>query len=285
MVKSLKALLLALVVGGPVAAGPVQAQVFDVVFEDNYDQVPGGPQSANEAARFLTQATYGPTLEEIQRARVMSYDAWLNEQFAFTPTLHLPLLDARIAVSGPDNVYNGERMQEWFRVAVNANDQLRQRVAYALSQTIVVSDRPATLAGIASAVSSYYDVLVRNSFGNYRTLMEEVAKHPTMGLFLSALKNRKSNQDGTLRPDENFARENMQLFSIGLVMLNPDGTIVDGDANTPGVQPVPTYTQETIKGFAKVYTGWNFASCKPTSSTANTDTPGNIVEYFSWFEW
>jgi uncharacterized protein (DUF1800 family) len=265
---------------------PLHAQGFDLLLENSFDETPGGPRDANEAARFLTQATYGPTLAEIHRVRGMAYDAWLNEQFAATPTLHLPLLDARIAVEGAAFVYNPQRVEEWFRVAVTSNDELRQRVAFALSQIIVISDRNGMLAGIASSVSSYYDVLVRNSFGNYRTLLEETAKHPAMGFFLSSLKNRKSNQAGTIRPDENFAREVMQLFSIGLVMLNPDGTPVDADGNAAnGVQVVPTYTQDTIRGFAKVYTGWNFSTCTPTLSTANIDTPGNIVEYERWYEW
>lgn len=259
----------------------------NTLFAAGFDGPAEGPYSDRDAARFLTQATYGPTLAEINRLRAIGYHAWLDEQFTAAQTLHLPLVDQRIAQQGVDNVWQGERHEEWVRVAMLAGDQLRQRVAFALSQVLVVSDQNGALEGNPTTLANYYDILVRNAFGNYRTLLQEVTLHPAMGMYLSAFKNRKSNQLGTIRPDENYAREIMQLFSVGLVMLNPDGTPVDGDPGTPGVQPVPTYDQNTIRGLAAVFTGWNLSTCRPSlpSWNTNTDTPTTINEYANWWEW
>jgi uncharacterized protein (DUF1800 family) len=132
-------------------------------------------------------------------------------------------------------------------------DQLRQRVAWALSQIMVVSGTGA-LFQLPWATADYYDMLVRNAFGNYRKLLEDVTLHPAMGLYLSALGNQKAVVGTNLRPDENYAREMMQLFSIGLVQLNMDGT----RALDARGQPVPTYDQATIAGFARVFTGWKW---------------------------
>jgi uncharacterized protein (DUF1800 family) len=266
----------------------VQAQSGgNTLFSAGFDGPPEGPYSDREAARFLTQATYGPTLAEITRLRSIGYNAWLTEQFAATQTLHLPLIDQRIAQQGVDNVWQGERHEEWVRVAMLSNDQLRQRVAFALSQILVISDQNGALEGNPNTLANYYDILVRNAFGNYRTLLQEVTLHPAMGMYLSAFKNRKSNQIGTIRPDENYAREIKQLFSVGLVMLNPDGTPIDGDPVAAGVQTVPAYDQDTIRGFAAVFSGWNLSTCRPSlpSWNTNTDTPTTINEYSNWWEW
>jgi uncharacterized protein (DUF1800 family) len=127
-------------------------------------------------------------------------------------------------------------------------------VAFALSEIMVVSQLGA-LQARPFAVADYYDVLARNAFGNYRDLIEEVTLHPAMGVYLSMLGNRAPNPALNIRPDENYARELMQLFSIGLVELNIDGTErLDGNN-----QPIPTYDQEIIEGFAHVFTGWTWA--------------------------
>jgi uncharacterized protein (DUF1800 family) len=263
------------------AAAPAAAQSGGF-FSDGFEPLPPG-----EAARFLTQATFGPTLGEITRVQDIGPATWLNEQFALPPTLQLPLIERRYAEQGVDRVWGYERHAEWLRTVATAPDQLRQRVAFALSQILVVSEQSGDLQGLPNAVASYQDVLLRNAFGNYRTLLEEVTLHPAMGQYLSMLRNRKTNQTGTIQPDENFAREIMQLFSIGLVQLNPDGTPVDGDPAVPGVQPVPTYDQDTIAGFAAVFTGWNLSTCRPTlvDWDINQDTQGSVVEYAHWWEW
>ncbi|MCH7854657.1 MAG: DUF1800 family protein, partial [Proteobacteria bacterium] len=133
-------------------------------------------------------------------------------------------------------------------------DQLRQRVAFALSEIMVVSQIGA-LGGLPFSLADYHDLLARNAFGNYRQLMEAVTLHPAMGVYLSMLGNEKPDAALNIRPDENYARELMQLFSIGLVELNLDGTVVRDAQNLP----IPTYNQQIIEGFAHVYTGWNFA--------------------------
>jgi uncharacterized protein (DUF1800 family) len=286
--RSIRALSLTLLL----LAGDAAAQSSDVIFQAGFDEALEGPFNAGEASRFLSQATFGPTLAEISRLQGMGYNAWLSEQFTRTASLHLPLVDQRIQNDGIDNVWQGERHEEWFRIGMTGNDQLRQRVAFALSQILVTSDQSGALEGNPNTLANYYDVLVSNAFGNYRTLLEQVTLHPAMGRYLSMYKNRKSNRDGTIRPDENYAREIMQLFSIGLVMLNPDGTVRDGNATTAGVQPIPTYDLATIKGLAAVFTGWNDSTCRPSLATDRLFTSGpgandtnNDGEYDRWWEW
>lgn len=152
--------------------------------------------------------------------------------------------------------YRFPRHHVWWEAATKANDQLRQRIALALSEILVVSDSDGLgLSQYHLAVTSYYDVLVKHAFGNYRDLLEDVALHPAMGDFLSMSRYQKENAEGTIRPDENFARENLQLFTIGVHELNLDGTKKrDGNNNF-----IPTYDQKTIEEFAKVFTGWSYA--------------------------
>lgn len=138
----------------------------------------------------------------------------------------------------------------WWNNTMKADDQLRQKMAYALSQIFVISEK-SQLELAAMGLGDYYDVLYRNAFGNFRDLLEEVTYHPTMGFYLTYLNNNKANPDLNIRPDENYAREVMQLFTIGLYELNPDGTIIF-DAND---EPVATYDNDDIAEFAKVFTG------------------------------
>lgn len=223
------------------------------------------PMSEAAAARMLAQATFGPTLADIANLRELGYARWLDEQFAAPASYQLPYLDAVPFGQG----YEGQRlrMEAWllhavggpdpFRPAFVHRDQLRQRVAFALSEIFVVSDQHDFLFPQPYAMASYYDMLVRNSFGNFRQLLEEVTLHPAMGLYLSMLGNRKPDAGLNIRPDENFAREVLQLFSVGLVRLNRDGTpMLDELGRT-----IPTYGQFTVKGFAHVFTGWSFAGC------------------------
>ena len=178
---------------------------------------------ADEAARFLTQATFGPTESDIARVQSIGYSAWIDEQFALAPTAHLPYVQANY-VAGP-NTSNFNFMQDSFwQQAIPAPDQLRQRVKFALSQIAVVSGADNTIAAYSDGLANYADLLGQHAFGNYRDLMQAVATNPMMGIYLSHLGNKKAA--GTAVPDENFARELMQLFTIGLVRLNADGTPV-----------------------------------------------------------
>ena len=237
---------------------------------DKASRFPGsystGPRSDAEAARFLAQATFGPTLADIAHLRQVGYEAWLDEQFKTPRSYELPYLDALSAEEAYE-LGQRARMEAWFLHALGGpdpfvpaivhRDQLRQRLAFALSEIFVVSDQPDALGGQFYGMASYYDVLVRNSFGNYRQLLEEVTLHPVMGTYLSMRGNQKPDPARNIRPDENFAREVLQLFSVGLVRLNPNGSpMLDGQGHT-----IPTYDQFTVQGFAHVFTGWTFDSC------------------------
>ncbi|MGI9235012.1 MAG: DUF1800 domain-containing protein [Woeseiaceae bacterium] len=214
---------------------------------------PPPPVTIAEAYQFLNQASFGATGAEAARVISMRQEAWIDEQMQRPASLQLPHLQA-LPPPQFDFQLHADRVDIWFRNSLNGEDQLRQRVAFALSEVMVVSQLGA-LGNLPFAVADYYDVLARNAFGNYRDLLEEVTLHPAMGVYLSMLGNEKPDPVLNIRPDENYAREVMQLFSIGLVELNIDGT---QKLDTEG-QPIPTYDQEIIEGFAHVYTGWTFA--------------------------
>ncbi len=206
-----------------------------------------------EAYQFLNQASFGATLAEAEAVISMGQEAWIDDQMQKPASLQLPHLQALPAPQFPFELH-ADRVDVWFRNSLYGEDQLRQRVAFALSEILVVSQLGA-LSNLPFAVADYYDLLASNAFGNYRDLLEEVTLHPAMGVYLSMLGNEKPDPLLNIRPDENYAREVMQLFSIGLVELNIDGTEKLDDLG----QPIPTYSQEIIEGFAHVYTGWTFA--------------------------
>ena len=194
----------------------------------------------------------------------IGYDAWLDEQMVIAPTLQLPSLVNRMNANGfqtndiqePGTAFfvNFLRLDAWFDATVNQADQLRQRVAFALSQIFVVSTRSDQAAGTVQGVANFNDILVRHAFGNYRTLLEEVTLNPVMGDYLSMRRNEKADLELNIQPDENYAREVMQLFSIGLDLLRLNGE-VELDSNN---QAIPSYTQTDINNFARVFTGWNY---------------------------
>ncbi len=226
---------------------------------------PSAGPTADEAARFLKQATFGPTDAEIAKVQSIGYPAWIEEQFAMPATAHLPYVQANFT-AGP-NVANFNFMQDSFwQQAIPAQDQLRQRVKFALSQIAVVSAADNAIAAYSDGLAHYADLLGQHAFGNYRQLIEAVATNPMMGLYLSHLGNKKA--EGTAVPDENFARELMQLFAIGLIQLNPDGTTALGNN-----QQVETYTNEDIGGLARVFTGWGWAA----TGTTNAEFRGAVV--------
>jgi uncharacterized protein (DUF1800 family) len=215
--------------------------------------------TAAEAARFLTQATFGPNQANIDYLVQNGYGPWLDAQFAVPISTYRLFLDQRRtqlqAMNPPQDWSPGTFLEGFWGAALIGNDHLRQRVAFALSQILVMSYANTTVDDYPRGIASYYDVLLNNAFGNYRTLLEQVSLHPMMGIYLSAMRNQKEDPARGRVPDENYAREIMQLFSIGLYQLNNDGTI-KRDANG---KPIETYTHADIQGLAKVFTGWSWA--------------------------
>ena len=222
---------------------------------------PPPPITTAEAYRFLNQASFGATEAEAQRVINMGIEAWIDDQLMLSPSLQLPYLRS-LPVPQNRAELNQDRIDIWFRNVMNEGDQLRQRVAFALSEIMVVSQLGA-LNNAPYALGDYYDQLSLHAFGNYRDLMEVVTLHPAMGVYLSMLGNEKPNPALNIRPDENYARELMQLFTIGLTELNPDGSPRLDAQN----HQIPTYDQAIIEGFAHVNTGWNYAGA-PTFEVA-----------------
>jgi uncharacterized protein (DUF1800 family) len=221
--------------------------------------LPGGPVSQADAARFLVQATFGPTTDEIARVVSLGYAGWIDDQFTRNATRHLPYVQLRrqqllASSNNTDDGWQRPRQEAWWEAALTGPDQLRQRMAFALSQIFVISEIGA-LDGSHEGVTNYYDLLADHAFGNYRDLLEAVTLNPCMGIYLSMLRNRKPDALTGSEPDENYARESMQLLSIGLNRLHPDGSLqLDAD----GMQ-LPTYSQNDIVGLARVFTGWGYA--------------------------
>jgi len=214
-----------------------------------------------QASRLLSQATFGPTAEEIEQVVAMGAERWLEYQKNLPMTLHRPRVQQRLDNGeGEGDEDSGRLLQElrvelWWDRALFAQDQLRQRVAFALSEILVVSDETDATWSRAVGMAEYYDILVRHALGNYRDLLADVSRSPMMGLYLSHLQNQRAWPEENVRPDENYAREILQLFSIGLWHLNIDGSRrLDASGN-----PIPTYDQDVIENFARVFTGWNYA--------------------------
>ena len=224
--------------------------------------------SNNDATRFLTQATFGPTDAGIGAVIASGYDGWITAQentaAAGNHHAYIDLRTQQIVAANPKaTVQQAQFFETWWREAVTGPDELRERIAFALSQIFVISMQDATVGKDIRGVADYYDMLTANAFGNYRALLESVTLHPQMGIYLTSLANQKENAATGLLPDENYAREVMQLFSIGLYQLNPDGTVIkDATGN-----PVPTYSHDDIAGLAKVFTGMSWYSPSPSTTT------------------
>ncbi len=210
------------------------------------------------AARFLMQTTFGPTEAEIDQAAQMGIDAWLENQFSQPRTETLKymwdVIHPIYFVEDVPLLSIAPFRWAWWQAVMRNPDQLRQRVAMGLSEIMVISTRTDLLEDISVAVASYYDMLLKHAFGNFGDLLFDMATHPAMGYYLSHAGNRKANPALNRFPDENFAREIMQLFSIGLFELNQDGTRKkDAQGND-----IPTYNNDDIKEFAKVFTGLTY---------------------------
>jgi uncharacterized protein (DUF1800 family) len=206
-----------------------------------------------DAARFMRQATFGATRTSIDALVSQGYTAWLNAQFAKPIVSHVTTVKA-----DPNLLPNpwAVTMPSLWKQYFEGDDQLRQRVGYALSQIFVVSMNNNTVGDAPCGAAGYVDILNRNAFGNAKTLLRDITLNPIMGEYLSMKNSAKSDPLLQTQPDENYAREVMQLFSIGTVMLNTDGSKQLG---TDGL-PIPTYNEDTVKGFALALSGWTYAA-------------------------
>jgi len=264
LAKAALAVVMALVAGASLAGSYIGERRADIErFENRV-----------KAAQFLSHSTFGPTRQQIDdlAARMDELGAesamaeWIDNQFMALPTSHHTTATSMVETQGLDplnpNLGSKAAYKEsaWWHIAVTSQDQLRQRVAWALAQIFVINERgdgfgdggpdgsgKPTYLGVAD----YYDLMVEHAFGNYRDLLEDVTYHPVMGIFLSHLKNPKANPEKNTFPDENYAREVLQLFSVGIYQLNQRGKYkTDKNGNL-----VEIYDNETIKAFARVFTG------------------------------
>lgn len=236
------------------------------------------PVTPQDAARFLDQATFGATDSDIQHLSQIGYQAWLNEQFNMQQTLAEGNVEQGLILNNPACaagdlkcnaalfVQNNQAEiyveNQFWQQSLTASDELRQRVAYSLLSQFVVSGTTPQVESMPRGEANYYDVLGADAFGNFRQLLNDVTLNPVMGNFLSMLGNDKGN--ATTDPDENYAREIMQLFTIGLWQLNDDGT---RKLDTNG-QPIPTYSNVDVTGLAKVFTGFSWQVPGDTSDAA-----------------
>lgn len=313
--------------GSPVFVPPAAPPALENLADDG--------EVRRDVARFLTQATFGPTEAEIDALynsisapktnganRIAAFNTWINQQFNLPQSslyeIHYAADQQEWALRAAENTsvsgypqnavdwhklsnpFNGlgkesydvdhnNRRRGWWTIAMQGKDQLRQRVAFALEQIFIISEADASIRTRAYGHSRYYDMLADHSDRGYRNLIEEVSKSPMMGKYLSHLQNQKTifddvNSNGVqdpgeetlVSPDENYAREIMQLFSIGLLERHPDGTLKLGANGLP----IQTYTNEDIKELARVFTGWSFASRNLGASSDWAVDPSPNTNFF-----
>ncbi len=230
-----------------------------------------GPLSLADASRFLQQATMGADYEMIQSVVDTGIPAWIDAQIALPPTSHV---ERNVAIEvGPVDERISDYIWTWWDVNITAPDVLRQRVAFALSEIFVIGQTTDALEDYNWGVATYYDVLVNNAFGNYRDLLYQITTNPAMGHYLSHVKNRPTDVENNIFPDENYAREIMQLFSIGLFELNLDGSRKK-DANG---NDIPTYDNSDITELARVFTGLTYNPKNPNNGTPYYGDEGPIL--------
>ena len=289
--ESTETILLTLTGGGGYRVGSNRVATLTLA-----NETPTSLPKAKAAARFLLQAAFGPDAdsaadsdnipENVEEVMERGFEGWITNQFALPAGRLQPFVEwaERQNELYPDynntNHVNGELKEAawWGRVlgaprlrpdaATNAPyDPLRQRVAWVLSQIFVVSDRSDDLVSAHLGFVNYYDMLLRHAFGNFRDLLLDVTRHPVMGLYLSHLGNKRPDPVNRIYPDENYAREVMQLFSIGLWELNQDGTRrVDAQG-----QFIPTYDNRNVTEFARVFTGLAFGGSNVSFGTYPRD--------------
>lgn len=235
------------------------------------------------AARFLSQATLGYNEAEIENVTTMGIEDWVDAQ------LNIPMPYSLLTKSqeyhqyaktesGDPDYGSNARMWDyaWWQYHMTSDDYLRQRVAMALSEIMVISDKSG-FGNNPYALSDYYDVLLQNAFGNYRDILQDITYHASMGVYLTFLNNPKTNEEENQFPDENYAREVMQLFTIGLDLLNNDGTVILDSVG----QPVPTYDNIDIFEFSKIFTGLTWEDRDQWGRSAEEDT-SYIPEMVMW---
>ncbi|MFZ6656209.1 DUF1800 family protein [Undibacterium sp. TJN19] len=237
-----------------IANGLIQALV-------GFQSASSNAPTPTQASRFLGQTTFGATNTDITGLTNSSYSAWIDKQFSLPQKLHKNYMDTQAAgfINGQADLSQNNFFESFWQQAIKGDDQLRQRVTFALSQIMVVSFQDSNVANYPRGVAAYYDTLGANAFGNFRNLLEAVTLHPIMGNYLTSIRNQK--ESGTQVPDENYAREVMQLFTIGLYQLNQDGSYVLNNG-----KPVETYSSTDISGLAKVFTGWSWAGADKSDS-------------------
>jgi hypothetical protein len=254
----------------PTLPGPVLCRL---AFASAFLALAHAQPSTNDTVRFLEQATFGPNDSLIAHVQSIGFSAFLDEQFALPASSYpdLPLQPTTVPPSCTgtcvrDNYTMYPIQVTFFRNALTGQDQLRQRVAFALQQIFVTSGLTITQP---SWMTYYLQVFDKDAFGNFRQLLTDITLNPAMGRYLDMAGNTKT------APNENYGREILQLFTVGLNLLNPDGSLqLDSKGN-----PIPTYTQAIVDGFSKVFTGWNFAA-NPMPGVPNYKdplvlTPGN----------
>jgi len=284
--------------GATATSSPVSVQA-------NGGAPPPPPTASVDIYRLLNQATFGFTQAEAARVQSMGIPAWVDDQFAQplsgypdanytilslvttpactnvdpTTKVALPPADPR-NICYRDNLTPTRVQRNFFTNAVSQPDQLRQRVAWALSQMLVISTVDRDLS-IAYPMTRYQNILFQNAFGNFETLLNQVTLSPSMGYWLTMVNNDKGNPLTGREPNQNYAREIMQLFSIGLVELDLGGDpILDATG-----QPIPTYDQNTIAQFANIFTGWTYPKPGVATTTKNpADYEIPMVTYLNGHE-
>jgi len=213
-----------------------------------------------DIVRFLNQATFGAIPRDYEQLRslidqdganrLQVYELWIDQQIS-APRTSMQDLDNHTYSVFSEYSQSSLKRESFWPIALYANDQLRQRMTFALSEILVISTENSMIRNRPQGLGSYWDTLANESFGSYKALLKDVTLHPMMGVYLSHLINSKANEDAGTFPDENYAREVMQLFTFGLVHRNKDGSVVLGDDNLP----LATYDNETIRNLARVFTG------------------------------
>ena len=211
----------------------------------------------NAASRFLAQATLGYDMNDISQVMSMGLEDWIDNQLAIPMPntlldqigLYYEFVESKLGTfDGASRYLFWE--YAWWQYHMTSSDYLRQRVAFALSEIWVISEK-SSIGDNPVALADYYDVLLEHAFGNYRDLMQAITYHACMGVYLTYMKNPKTDLSINQFPDENYARELMQLFTIGLFELNNDGTRKTDDQGNY----IPTYDNDDIAEFSKVFTG------------------------------
>ena len=228
------------------------------------------------SSRFLAHTTLGYNIDDIEAMTESNMADWIENQMSLEPSLHttltieiiFQLYNACMEELGPEcnlqfNLNTFMWRYAWWNNIMNGEDKLRQRIALAMSEILVISDK-SMLNQYPHGMAAYYDILVNNSFGNYKDILREVTLNPSMGFYLSHINNPRTLPEFNIRPDENYAREIMQLFSIGLFELHNDGS-----RKTDPITGlwIPTYDNDDIKGLAKVFTGLSGSKWANESNT------------------